>query len=106
MQPQNRTELAPYNLGSPFASDFGNDNNTFHSLGDTSEQDISFTDLFDEVYNNHDLVCWDESTTQKNSVVGSDNQISSRMVEAVPPGSSYVGDMAQIQVKRDNFCVL
>ncbi|XP_040986340.1 protein NTM1-like 9 [Juglans microcarpa x Juglans regia] len=103
--PQNHTELAPYNLGSPFASDFGNDNNTFHSLGDTSEQDISFTELFDEVFNNHDLYSWDESTTQKNSVVGSDTHLSSQVckVEAVPPGSSYVresdayGDMARIQ---------
>ncbi|KAG2680601.1 hypothetical protein I3760_11G105800 [Carya illinoinensis] len=106
-QPQNHTQLAPYNLGSPFASDFGNDNNTFHSLGDTSEQDISFTELFDEVFNNHDLDSWDESATQKNSVVGSGTHLSSQVckVEAVPPGSSYVresdaySDVARIQVK-------
>ncbi|KAG6688104.1 hypothetical protein I3842_11G107300 [Carya illinoinensis] len=112
-QPQNHTQLAPYNLGSPFASDFGNDNNTFHSLGDTSEQDISFTELFDEVFNNHDLDSWDESATQKNSVVGSGTHLSSQVckVEAVPPGSSYVresdaySDVARIQ-HDDNWQLL
>ncbi|KAG2680602.1 hypothetical protein I3760_11G105800 [Carya illinoinensis] len=113
-QPQNHTQLAPYNLGSPFASDFGNDNNTFHSLGDTSEQDISFTELFDEVFNNHDLDSWDESATQKNSVVGSGTHLSSQVckVEAVPPGSSYVresdaySDVARIQKHDDNWQLL
>lgn len=85
-----QTELAPFNVGSPFASDFGNDNNAFHFQDGTSEQDISLTEVLDEVFNNHDEYSFDESTSQKNSAVGSDIQLPGQlfMAEAVAPGNS------------------
>lgn len=112
LQSQIHTELQPYNAGSPFASDFGNDSNAFHFRDGTTELDLSLSDLLDEF-------SFDESTSQKNSVVGSDTQFSGQlcMTEVVPPGDSYAKDsgaysdtdteMAQVQVNKLNllFCV-
>lgn len=69
-QTQLQTEQAPY-IGSPFACDFGNDLDGLHFLDGTSEQDISLSDLLVEVFNNKDDSC-EESTSQKNSVLGSE----------------------------------
>ncbi|XP_031395175.1 protein NTM1-like 9 [Punica granatum] len=67
-QSHHQEELVPY-VGSPFANDFGNDHDGLLFQDGTSEQDISLTELLDEVFNNHDDSC-EESTSQKNSVVG------------------------------------
>ncbi|XP_030540131.1 protein NTM1-like 9 [Rhodamnia argentea] len=67
-----QTEQAPYmDMGSPFAFDFGNDLDGLHFQDGTSEQDISLSDLWGEVFNNQDDSCV-ESTSQKNSVIGSE----------------------------------
>lgn len=112
LQSQIHTELPPYNADSPFASDFGYDSNAFHFQDGTNELDLSLTELLDEVLNNHDEFSCDESTSQKNSVIGSDTQFSSQLctTEVVPPGGSYVKnsgansdsdtEMAQVQVNK------
>lgn len=109
LQSQIQMEIAPQ-VGSPFPSDFGNGNNALTFQDGTSEQDISLTELLDEFLNNHDDNSFDESASQKNSFVGSDNLFTG---QAVPPGSFYVKDsgaysdadteMAQLQVKQYSF---
>lgn len=69
-QTQLQTEQAPY-MGSPFACDFGNDLDGLHFQDGTTEQDISLSDLLDEVFNNQDDSC-EESTGQKNPVLGNE----------------------------------
>lgn len=104
-------EIAPQ-VGSPFESDFGCGNNVRTFQDGTSEQDISLSELLDEFCNNHDDNSFDESTSQKNTVVGSDIQLT---VQAVPPGNFDVKDcgagaygdadteMAQLQVNEYSF---
>lgn len=60
--------LVDTEMNSPFACDFGNDNNGLHFLDGTSEQDVSLTDLLDEVFHSHDDCSFEESTDVKNSV--------------------------------------
>ncbi|KAF8028083.1 hypothetical protein BT93_E0869 [Corymbia citriodora subsp. variegata] len=62
-QTQLETEQALY-VGSPFACDFGNDLDGLLCQDGTSEQDISLSDLLDEVFNNQDDSC-EESTSKK-----------------------------------------
>jgi hypothetical protein len=81
-------EIAPQ-VGSPFESDFGCGNNVRTFQDGTSEQDISLSELLDEFCNNHDDNSFDESTSQKNTVVGGDIQLT---VQAVPPGNFDVKD--------------
>ncbi|XP_030472110.1 protein NTM1-like 9 [Syzygium oleosum] len=69
-QTQLQTEQALF-MGSPFACDFGNELDRLHFQDGTSEQDISLSDLFPEVFNNNVDSC-EESTSQKNSVLGSE----------------------------------
>ncbi|GMJ06312.1 hypothetical protein HRI_004300400 [Hibiscus trionum] len=83
-------EDMPLCMDSPYASDFGHDQNGFHFHDGTSEQDVSFS-LLDEVFNNHYDSCG-ESNTQKNSVAGTemplfDNSIISK---ATLPETSYL----------------
>lgn len=87
-------------MGSPFANDFGIDNNGLLISDGTSEPEISLSDLLDEVFNNHDDSC-EQSTSQKNSVM-------SGGMHPVAAGLSYIKDsgpcsntypeMSQIQV--------
>lgn len=89
LQSQIETELTPC-VNSPFSCDFGNDNNGFHFLDGTSEQDVSLTELLDEVFHNHDDFSSEEST--KNSVAGTGTHLSdqTRTSYSIPPGSSYL----------------
>ncbi|KAK8489109.1 hypothetical protein V6N13_046820 [Hibiscus sabdariffa] len=63
-------EDLPLCVDSPYASDFGHDQNGFHFHDGTSEQDVSFS-LLDDVFNNHYDSCG-ESNTQKSSVAGTE----------------------------------
>lgn len=101
--PQNQTELPLYNAGSPFPCDFGNESNAFHFQDGTCEQDIFLSDLLDEVFNNQDEFSYAESTSQKNSVVGSDTLFSGQMHVSQAHTDA---EMAQIQVNKLIFCVV
>nr|XP_048319889.1 protein NTM1-like 9 isoform X1 [Ziziphus jujuba var. spinosa] len=81
---QVETELIP-RVNSPFACDFGNDNNGMHFLDGTGEQDVSLTELLDEVFHNNDDFFCEESTNVKNSVVASGQSCT---LYNIPPGSS------------------
>lgn len=72
-------------MNSPFACDFGNDNNGMHFLDGTGEQDVSLTELLDEVFHNNDDFFCEESTNVKNSVVASGQSCT---LYNIPPGSS------------------
>lgn len=89
LETQIQTELAQ-NIGSPFASDFGNDHNGFHFQDGTGEQDAYLTELLDEVFNNE--CSGEESVSQKNSVVGSETQLSDHvcLLSDRMQGNSYV----------------
>ncbi|KAK8685106.1 hypothetical protein V6N13_041115 [Hibiscus sabdariffa] len=58
----------PLCMDSPYASDFGHDQNGYQFQDGTSEQDLSFA-LLDEVLNNHDDLCM-ELNVQKSSFPG------------------------------------
>ncbi|CAN1779401.1 Protein NTM1-like 9, partial [Linum perenne] len=49
-----------------YDNDFGNDLNGFHFQDGTSEQDVSLTELLDEVFHNHDDLSCDETSSEKN----------------------------------------
>uniref|UniRef100_A0A5B6YH27 NAC domain-containing protein n=1 Tax=Davidia involucrata TaxID=16924 RepID=A0A5B6YH27_DAVIN len=89
---QIHTELGPY-MDSPFANDFGNDHNGLHFQDGTCEQDVCLTELL-EALQNHDENSCEESTSQKNSAVGSETQMPGH-VPLLPQGSpenSYLKD--------------
>ena len=79
-----------------------------HFQDGASEQDVSLTDLLDEIFNNHDECSGEESNGQKKSAVGSETLVTSQ-VPLLPNGpyhTKYGGsnldtdaDMAQIQVQ-------
>lgn len=92
-------------MDSPYASDFGNDHNEFYFQDGISEQDVSLTDLLDEVFNNNDECSGEESVSQKNLDVGSEIQLFSRVQPVnfqVTDNGTYSDadtEMAQPQVK-------
>ena len=100
----------PLCMDSPYASDFGHDQNGFHFQDGTSKEDVSFS-LLDEVSNNHDDSC-EESNTQKNSVAGTEMPLSGNafISKTMPPETSYLKEngiysdtdteMSQLQVKN------
>ncbi|EEF43485.1 transcription factor, putative [Ricinus communis] len=70
--------LAHY-MDSPYACDFGNDDNGFNFMDGTSEPDVSLTELLGEVFNNNDDYSGERLTTLKNSIVGSETQLPARI---------------------------
>ncbi|XP_022722255.1 protein NTM1-like 9 [Durio zibethinus] len=78
-------EDLPLFMGSPYASDFGHDQNGFHFQDRTSEEDVSLL-LLDEFSNNHDDYC-EESNSQKNSVAGTKLPLSGNafISKTIPP---------------------
>lgn len=72
-QSQLDMDAIPY-VDSPFASDFGSDNNGLNFLDGTNEQDVSLTDVLDAVFNNHE-----ELTSHKNSANGSNTRSSGQI---------------------------
>ncbi|XP_024026858.1 protein NTM1-like 9 isoform X2 [Morus notabilis] len=76
-------------VGSP--SDFGNDINGFRFMDGTGEQDISISELLDEVLQNPDESSCEDSTYQKNTVVGRDNHLSNltQSLQNTQPGNLY-----------------
>ncbi|XWS38111.1 hypothetical protein CRYUN_Cryun19dG0102200 [Craigia yunnanensis] len=83
-------EDLPLCMDSPYASDFGHDQNGFHVQDGTGEQDISFS-LLDEVLNNHDDSC-EESNSRKNLVAGTEMPLSGNVFisKTIPPETSYL----------------
>ncbi|XP_008245853.1 PREDICTED: protein NTM1-like 9, partial [Prunus mume] len=83
------SELEHY-VGSPFTSDFGIYNNGFHFQDGTCEQDVAFPEFLDEFgINPYESSC-EESTSQKNLVVGNETYLSGQscMLQTTPPGNS------------------
>ncbi|MBA0678142.1 hypothetical protein Goari_019504, partial [Gossypium aridum] len=82
-------DLPPY-MDSPYASDFGHDQNGFDFQDGTSKQDISFP-LLDEALNNRDNFS-EESNSWKNLVAGTEMPLSGNafISKAMPPETSYV----------------
>ncbi|KAJ6776608.1 putative proteinC DOMAIN-CONTAINING PROTEIN 91 [Salix koriyanagi] len=74
-------------MDSPYANDFGNDQNGFPFQDFSGEQDVSITELLDDFFNNHDE-CSGEETSQNNLGVGRETQLSGQ----IPPANSYVPD--------------
>ncbi|KAI5605967.1 hypothetical protein BDE02_01G388600 [Populus trichocarpa] len=74
-------------IDSPYASDFGNDQNGFPFQDVSIEQDVSITELLDRFFNNHDE-CSGEETSKNNLGVGSETQLCGQ----IPPGNSYAPD--------------
>ncbi|KAL5551453.1 hypothetical protein UlMin_001629 [Ulmus minor] len=90
--PHQSSEPVHY-VDSPFASDFGNDNNGFHFTDGTSVQDLSLTELLDEVLqNNYESSC-EDSNSQKNLVVGREANLSGPVQTpmSLPAGSANYG---------------
>eukprot|EP00258_Populus_trichocarpa_P017262 XP_006377879.2 protein NTM1-like 9 isoform X3 [Populus trichocarpa] len=77
-----------YYMDSPYASDFGNNQNGFSFLDGTSEQDVSLTELLDDYLNNHDDYSGEETSSQNTLGVGSETQLFGQ----VPPGNFHVKD--------------
>ncbi|CAN1779404.1 Protein NTM1-like 9 [Linum perenne] len=65
MQPQPYGDLGLH-FDTHYDNDFGNDLNGFHFQDGTSEQDVSLTELLDEVFHNHDDLSCDETSSEKN----------------------------------------
>ncbi|KAL5764379.1 hypothetical protein ACOSQ2_016973 [Xanthoceras sorbifolium] len=86
-------ELASF-MDLPYASDFGSDHHGLHFQDGTGEQDVSLTDLLDEVFNNHDEFYWVESPSRKETVVGRELQLPGKMLmsQAVSQDNIYVKD--------------
>lgn len=103
------SELEHY-VGSPFTSDFGNYNNGFHFQDGTCEQDVSFPEFLDEFGINPYASSCEESTSQKNLVVGNETYLSGQscMLQTMPPGNSCLDgawdntdtNIAQVWVKE------
>lgn len=103
----------PFFEDSPYANDFGLDQNGFHFLDGTSEQDVSFASL-DDILNNHYDSC-EDSNTQKNLVDGTEMPLfgNSFISKTPPPEIPYLKEngrsadmdteMPQLQVKKITF---
>ncbi|XP_062074000.1 protein NTM1-like 9 [Humulus lupulus] len=83
-------EQPPY---SPFASDFGNDDNVIPFMDGTDEQDISLTELLDEVFHSRDESSSDKLNSLKNSTVGKETHLyaQAQSLENIPSGTLYNG---------------
>ncbi|MBA0564003.1 hypothetical protein Golob_008962, partial [Gossypium lobatum] len=83
-------EDLPFFVDSPYANDFGHDQNGFHFQDGTSEQDVSFAFL-DDILSNHYDSC-EESNTQKNLVDGTEMPLfgDSFISKTPPPEISYL----------------
>ncbi|XP_039022832.1 NAC domain-containing protein 14-like isoform X4 [Hibiscus syriacus] len=83
-------EDLPHCIYSPYANEFGHDQNGFHFNDGTSAQDVSFS-LLDDVLNNHYDSCG-ESSSQKNSVAGTEMPLfdNSFISKATQPETSYL----------------
>ncbi|XP_030500263.2 NAC domain-containing protein 14 [Cannabis sativa] len=79
----------PLYADSPFACDFGNDDYVIPFMDGTAEQDISLTDLLDEVFQSHD----EKLDSQKNSTVGKETHLyaQAQSLQNIPPRSLYNG---------------
>ena len=92
-------------IDSPYASDFGNDQNGLLFQDFSSERDVSITELLDDIFNNHDE-CSGEETSQNNLGVERETQLSGQIP---PPANSYVRDngiysfMNNVQVRLWSF---
>ncbi|KAG4117637.1 hypothetical protein ERO13_D12G243900v2 [Gossypium hirsutum] len=77
-------------VDSPYANDFGHDQNGFHFQDGTSEQDVSFAFL-DDILSNHYDSC-EESNTQKNLVDGTEMPLfgDSFISKTPPPEISHL----------------
>lgn len=82
-------ELAPF-MASPYASDFGNSNVELNFQGGTSEQEFDFTELLDEFFNNHDEVCCEDSSIQKDLLLESELQSSGQQL--LSPANFFAKD--------------
>ncbi|XP_011004354.1 PREDICTED: uncharacterized protein LOC105110869 isoform X4 [Populus euphratica] len=87
MRSQIPADLGCY-MDSPYASDFGNNQNGFSFQGGTSEQDVSFIELLDDYINNHGDYSGEETSSQNTLGVGSETQLFGQ----VPPGNFHVKD--------------
>ncbi|MBA0689829.1 hypothetical protein Goari_007538, partial [Gossypium aridum] len=83
-------EDLPFFVDSPYANDFGHDQNGFHFQDGTSEQDVSFAFL-DDILSNHYDSC-EESNTQKNLVDGTEMPLfgDSFISKTPPPEISFL----------------
>ncbi|KDP25178.1 hypothetical protein JCGZ_20334 [Jatropha curcas] len=70
----------PYYMDSPYACDFGNDQNGFRFQDGASEPDVSLTELLGEVFNNNDDCSGEELTNQQNPAIGSNTHLASHML--------------------------
>ncbi|KAF5729804.1 hypothetical protein HS088_TW20G00169 [Tripterygium wilfordii] len=86
-QSQILAELTPPYMDSPYASDFGDDHNWLQFQNGSCEEDVSFSDLFDGSFTNNDECSGEESTSRKNSVVGSATQLPGHecVLQTIPP---------------------
>lgn len=106
LQPQIDLWPAPLSVSSPY--DFGNDINGFNFMDGTGEQEISISDLLEEVLQNPDESSCGESIYQKKLDMEKDGHLSNltQSLQNVPPGSlfnvpySYV-DLQTIQHGMD-----
>ncbi|XP_050151836.1 NAC domain-containing protein 14-like [Malus sylvestris] len=78
-------------MGSPFTSDFGNYDNGLYFQDGTCEQDVSLTELLDEFGNSHYESSCEESTSQKNLVVGNETYLSGNACTTLPVNSCFNG---------------
>ncbi|XP_007039299.2 PREDICTED: protein NTM1-like 9 [Theobroma cacao] len=104
-------EDLPVCMDSPYASDFGHDQNGFYFQDGTGEQDVSFS-MLDEVLNNHEGSCA-ASNSQKNLVAGTEMPLSGNgfISKTIPPETSYIEEsgiysetdteMAQLQSESE-----
>ncbi|GMI71642.1 calmodulin-binding NAC protein, NAC transcription factor-like 9 [Hibiscus trionum] len=76
----------PLSMDSPYANDFGHDQNGYQFQDGTSEQDLSFS-LLDEVLNKHNDLCV-ESNGQKSSFPGTGMPFSDSLF--ISPETSYL----------------
>lgn len=94
-----------YYMDSPYACDFGNDQNGFHFQDGTSEPDVSLTELLGEVFNNNDDYSGEELTSKKNSAARNETHFSGHMPQGNLHVKGNVGyneadvEMAQVQVQ-------
>ncbi|CAL1373737.1 unnamed protein product [Linum trigynum] len=72
MQPHPYGDLG-LNFDSQYANDFGDDLNGLHFQDGTSEQDVSLTDLLDEVFNGNDEWSCEEASSEKKPGLPLDN---------------------------------
>lgn len=68
-------------MESPFSSDFGDGQTGLHFQDGACEQDVSLTELLDDIFNNHDECSGEELNSQKYSAIGVDTRVNGQ----VPP---------------------